>query len=262
MRARAHRRRLLPDGGDHAALGGHRQHPARRRSRWSASTSTRPRSPSSPTAGPRQARGIVTDVGLFLEQLAHRAGARVPTAIARRRSLHGRAHHVGGADGARLRPQRAASRTGGTMRCAAPTRDRSSASRAGPSNRSPAADTPPPTTTTSGSSAATRLATPDAEPVTDHGERLERPPGRPSCGGRGDHRAGQGRSGLPPQSSVSIGRLLVEPGPGVADQRVAAGVLLPAAPPPHSHAWPSGTTCMWPNSPGHAVAPRGAPGRR
>ena len=54
MRGRAHRRRLLPDGRDHAALGRDRQHPARPRSRWSASTSTRRRSPSWPTAARRR----------------------------------------------------------------------------------------------------------------------------------------------------------------------------------------------------------------
>ena len=54
MRAAAARRRLLPHGRDDAALGRDRQHPARRRSRWCASTSTRRPSPSSPTAAPRR----------------------------------------------------------------------------------------------------------------------------------------------------------------------------------------------------------------
>ena len=67
---RDRRRRLLPDGRDHAALGRDRQHPARVGPAGVRRHQPEPRSPSSPTAAPPRRRGIVTDVGLFLEQLA------------------------------------------------------------------------------------------------------------------------------------------------------------------------------------------------
>ena len=115
--------------------------------------------------GSSQARGIVTDVGLFLEQLA------VELVPAYRRSLS-RAGQVGRADQPGLGTERGRDSTGGTTRWPAPTSDRSRAVRAGSSNRSPAAETPPPMTRQSGSKAATRLASPTPSQSPDLGEGL------------------------------------------------------------------------------------------
>ena len=71
-----------------------------RRSRWSASTSTRRRSPSWPTAAVAQAVGIVTDIGLFLEELARelvpgfdRLGRRPVPASTHHRQVVGHRRH-------------------------------------------------------------------------------------------------------------------------------------------------------------------------
>ncbi len=101
------------------------------------------------------------------------------------------------------------------------------AARAGSSSRSPAAETPPPTTTTSGSNAATRPASPTPEPVPDRGEGL---PGDEVAvrGGGGDHRAGE-LLGLALAQLGQHRRLRADPVAREAHQRVARGVLLPAA---------------------------------
>ena len=178
--------------------------------------------------GSSQARGIVTDVGLFLEQLAARAGARLPRADLATTRGQRRARSAAPTTPA-SGPERARARSGGTD--AVPDADqRPRERRCGPGR---AAGRRPRRRRrrrprSSGSKAATRLATPDAEPVADRGERRAARRGR---------RASAAAVTIGPVEPLRVaaaellehGRLAADPVAGEADQRVAAAVLLPAA---------------------------------
>ncbi len=177
-----------------------------------------------------------------------RAGA--PSSAADRR-----AGLVGGADDPRLGPQGGAQQRRDDPVAGADERAGQSRRGPGPSRCSSAAETPPAMTTTSGSKAATRLATPTPSQSPTDGERLERDPVA-LVGGLGDHRADQ-------PGRVAVAEVVEEgraPGPSCARACRARALPLQYCSqqpvPPHSQAWPSGTTCMWPNSPAIPLLPR------
>ena len=148
--------------------------------------------------GSSQARGIVTDVGLFLEQLAIELVPELPTAIAADRSASRSAHQVGGADRAGLADRAPPPARAGTLRCAAPTSDRPERlarrlEQQVAGGRHPAADD---------HDVAGRGPRPGWPPRRRASRRPRRTPrarpGRPPRR-RGDHRP-VSASGLPPQS--------------------------------------------------------------
>ena len=111
--------------------------------------------------GSAQAIGIVTDIGLFLEQLARELAPGVMAEAGDPRRIGDRAaDQVGGADEAGLRRRARRRPRRGPGRNPRPGSARSSRSRAGPSTISPSSLTPPPMTTTSGSRTAARSAMP------------------------------------------------------------------------------------------------------
>ena len=150
-------------------------------------------------------------------------------------------------------PSWAATRSG-ILRCAAPTRVRWSAARAGSSSRSPAAETPPPMTTTSGSRAATRLAapTPSQSPTEAKARRATRSPSSAAVVTIGPVT----RSGWPSHISASTDGCSTIIVRALRTRALPEEYCSQQPRRPHSQAWPSGTTCMWPNSPAMPLAPR------
>ena len=139
--------------------------------------------------------------------------------------------HVGRADEPRVRTQRRhhdLRARGGSPR---PVRVRENAARAGPSSSSPASETPPPTMMQDGSKAAVMPASPT-------------PSQRPMSASSSTDSGSPSRAAWVTSGPVSARRVAVDPVvqgvrqrgvgrhqlAGVADQRVAGGVLLPAAP--------------------------------
>ena len=198
--------------------------------------------------GSSQARGIVTDVGLFLEQLAHRAGAGVParltspTAAGQRRARS--AAPTTPASGPELAPAPAAGRRGARRRPASACQRRPGRLEqqvAGGRDAAPDHD--------DARGRRPRPGWPRRRPAS---RRPRRTPPRATqvavLGGRGDHRAGQ-PVGSPSHSSSST--LGSRPSRSRAKRTRALPLEYCSQQPrpPHSHGRPSGTTCMCPNSP-------------
>ena len=251
MRAQADGRRLLPDGRDHAALGRDRQHPARPRSRWSASTSTPRRSPSSPTAAPRRPAASSPTSGCSSSSSQCELVPDVPRGPEPGSSARpGRRR----ADGAGLRAERRPAARGGTTRCPTPTSDRASAVAGGLQQQvagvaDPAADRRPPRGRTP--PPGWPAPTPSHSPTSANAASATGSPCSAAAVTIGPvSRSGRRRRPLEQR------RARPEPRAGIADQRVAAAVLLPAADAAALARRPSGTTCMWPNSPAMPLRPR------
>ena len=166
--------------------------------------------------------------------------------------LHGRPHHVGGADGSGLGAE--GGRQDGRHAAVVGTHEGPAERLArGPhqqvtGRRHPAADDDDVRV-----ERGDEVGHPHPEPVSDHGEAIE---GQlvALLGGAGHHRSGQ-CLGVAATELVQLGRLLVEPGPGVAHERVAAGVLLPAAAPAALALASVGHHLHVTELPGHAVVP-------
>ena len=200
--------------------------------------------------GSSQARGIVTDVGLFLEQLALELVPELPARLNLRSARRARS---------------AAPTTPASGPSAAPDQRRTArCADAAPASARAALAGGPEQQVAGGRDAAAddddvrvegghQVGHADPQPVAD---RRRTPPARrvAGLGGRGDHRSGE-PVGSPPQAPrAPLGSRRAAP--GVADQGVAAGSTAPSSPrPPHSHGRPSGHHLHVPELPRHPVAP-------
>ena len=169
MRAEPDRRRLLPDGGDHAPLGRDRQHPPRldpaglrRHQPGHGHQARRPRvrrrraasSPTSASSSSSSRRELVPDY-----RRPDLIGQPQPSQVGRATDGAERSRRPG----RRPRARPPAARRGARH----PPASAASASRAGSSSRSPASETPPPTTHDVGVERGHEVGQADAEPVPD-----------------------------------------------------------------------------------------------
>ena len=159
--------------------------------------------------GSSQARGIVTDVGLFLEQLAVEL---VPPSYRRGSVKPSAERQVGGADRAGLRAEGGAQRRAAPTRWPAPTSDRRQRAPGGLEQQVAGGGDAAADDDELGVERRDEVGQPDAQPVARPRRRPAARPDRPPRRRIGDHRAGE-------LLGVAAAELL--PGPSAAGRSAA-----------------------------------------